>query len=77
MEEADMDYQAEEQNAFRSPLRIADMQSMEQNVSEIATEVSTGLNGMDMMRKQPWTSKRAFQRRLRYDWMNDRFALSR
>lgn len=65
-EECDMDYTAEEQQAFRSPLRISDMQNMEQNVSEIANEVSTGLNGIDLQRRQPWLNKRAYRRHFNY-----------
>jgi len=60
----DVDYASEEQKAFRSPLRIADMQSIEQNISEVATEVSTSLNGIDQQHRQPWLNKRAYHRRL-------------
>ena len=44
---SDVDYASEEQKAFRSPLRISDMQSIEQNINDVAVEVSTSLNGID------------------------------
>ena len=44
---SDINYAEEEKLAFSQPLRIQDMKSMEQSVSKVAKEVSTGLRGID------------------------------